>query len=128
MFLKVPNINLLVLKFNLEVFQSTIYPHSLSLRLTISFNFLNYPYQLTIFDVFEDLLVLQLFFIRDYQFNFLNLLLFSRDLIFQTLRLQHSFLVHPLQSFTQSYLNHLIFIDQVLLFVFLIFNFQTLTN
>lgn len=73
MFLKALNINLLVLKFNLKVFQSTIYPHSLSLHLTISFNFLNCPYQLIIFDVFKDQLTLQLFFIRDYQFNFLNL-------------------------------------------------------
>lgn len=128
MFLKVLNINLSVLKFNLEVFQSTIYPHSLNLHPTINFNFLNYPYQLTIFDFFKVQLVLQLFFIRDYQFGFLNLLLFSRDLIFQTLRLQHFFLVHLLQSFTQSYLNPLIFVDQVLLIVFLTFNSQTLTN
>lgn len=127
-FPKVLNIILSAFKFNLKAFKFLIYHHLISSNLLIVLLFLNYLCLLRIFGFIINQIVHQLIFIINYLFDFLNLESFFRGLTSHSLMLQHFFLVLLPQAFIRSFINHLIFVNQVIEFEFLIFNSLTLID
>lgn len=120
--LKVLNITLWAFKFDLKAFKVLIYLLLISSNPPIILLFLDYLYLLKTFSFIVNQIVLQLIFIINYLFDFLNLEPFVKDFTSQPSMLQHFFLVLLLQAFIQNFINPLVFIEQVIKVKFLIFS------